>query len=135
MLTDAGPLVALINDRDQNHSAAQNYVNSQKGISLFTVCPALAEALHLLGRNGGYPYQKRLLEQIQEENLQIHHLTTEQEKEAGKLMGKYQDRPMSYADASLMILAQDRGETRIFTFNSDFRFYRLAKGSVLKVLP
>ena len=135
MLTDAGPLVALINNRDQNHPAAQNYLDSQKGISLSTACPALAEALHLLGRIGGYPYQDRLLNQIQEETLQIHHLTAEQEKEAYKLMAKYQDRPMSYADASLMILAQDHQETRIFTFDSDFRFYRLANGSVLETRP
>ena len=135
MLTDAGPLVALINKRDQNHPAAQDFLNQQKEKALRTTCAALTEALYLLGRAGGHPYQQSLLDQIEEETLHIHHLPPELEKEIGPLMAKYQDRPMSYADATLMLCAQARKETRIFTFDSDFRFYRRKDGSVLEIVP
>ena len=135
MLTDAGPLIALINDRDQYHAAAQEAVNALKENKLFTACPCLVEALRLLGQAGGYRYQCRLLDQVDKQTLQIHHLTAQEEKRVAQLMEQYRDRPMSYADASLVALAEARRIRQIFTFDSDFHFYRLADGSPLEVLP
>lgn len=43
-----------------------------------------------------------------------------------ELMGKYSDRPMDFADASLVALAERLSLTRIFTVaRSDFSTYRL----------
>lgn len=45
-----------------------------------------------------------------------------------ELMIKYSDTPMSYADASLVLLAEQLGDYDIFTTDSDFLFYRIRKG-------
>jgi predicted nucleic acid-binding protein len=51
------------------------------------------------------------------------------------LMGKYKDRPMDLADASLVAAAEARQVNRIFTLDSDFRFYRLNDKDSFEVIP
>ncbi len=41
------------------------------------------------------------------------------------LMGKYRDRPMDLADATLVLAAEDTGLRQILTLDSDFLFYRI----------
>ena len=51
------------------------------------------------------------------------------------LMEQYQDRPMDLADASLVALAETRGDGRVFSIDSDFYVCRLADGTALEVVP
>ena len=44
-----------------------------------------------------------------------------------ELMGKYRDRPMDLADASLIVATERLG--RIFTIDRDFHIYHLPDGS------
>ena len=135
MLTDTGPLVALFNDRDQYHDPALRFVQAYGETPLTTLCPCLTEAMRLLGQKKGWLYQKKLADMIQKKKLESLHLQRPEELRALELMKKYADRPMSYADAALIAVAENRKETKIFTFDSDFRFYRLKNGSVLETLP
>jgi predicted nucleic acid-binding protein len=50
-------------------------------------------------------------------------------------MEKYHDVPMDLADASLIAVAEARDLKEVFSFDSDFRIFRLANGSVLEVVP
>ena len=50
-------------------------------------------------------------------------------------MGKYADRPMDLGDASLVALAEERDERRIFTFDADFLVYRLGGRRAFEVVP
>ena len=50
-------------------------------------------------------------------------------------MDKYRDLPMDLADASLVAVAEERGLSRVFTLDSDFRVYRLARGRSFTVIP
>ena len=47
---------------------------------------------------------------------------------------KYQDRPMDFADASLVALAESQGLKRIFTLDSDFYIYRINDREAFDVL-
>ena len=135
MLTDAGPLAAFIDRRDQYHQAAQRAFAALGDEPLLTTCACFAEAMHLLGDSGGYRYQSVLLDMARRGLLQIHHLTAEEEIRAFALLEQYRDRPMDYADASLVAVAESRQIMRILTFDSDFRFYRMQDGATLEVLP
>ena len=135
MLTDAGPLIALFNDQDQYHALAYRFVEDYGEKPLTTLCPCLTEAMQLLGKKKGWLYQQKLACMIRKGKLTALHLQPKEELRALELMKQYRDRPMSFADAPLIAVAETRGETQIFTFDSDFRFYRLANGSVLETLP
>lgn len=135
MLTDAGPLAAFIDRRDQYHPPAQRALAMQGDEPLLTTCPCFAEAMHLLGDSGGYRHQSLLLSLVHQGLLQIHHLTPQQEVRAFALLEQYRDRPMDYADASLIATAESLNLTRILTFDSDFLFYRRQDGSTLEILP
>jgi len=41
------------------------------------------------------------------------------------LIRKYSDMPMDFADASIVLLAEDTGMRRILTIDSDFAVYRI----------
>ncbi|EMJ87271.1 putative toxin-antitoxin system, toxin component, PIN family [Leptospira meyeri serovar Semaranga str. Veldrot Semarang 173] len=45
-------------------------------------------------------------------------------------MDKYADRPMDFADASLMTISEAYEIQNIFTLDSDFRFYKSKKESL-----
>jgi predicted nucleic acid-binding protein len=42
---------------------------------------------------------------------------------------------MDFADASLVVVAEERGLDRIFTLDSEFRIYRLARGRAFTIIP
>lgn len=50
-------------------------------------------------------------------------------------MSQYADRPMDLADATLVAVAEARNETRIFTLDEDFRFYRLKGRKAFELIP
>ena len=50
-------------------------------------------------------------------------------------MAKYADVPMDLADATLVALAEERDENRIFTLDGDFRVYRLHGRRAFDIVP
>lgn len=50
-------------------------------------------------------------------------------------MAKYADRPMGLADATLVALAEERGERRIFTLDTDFQVYRIHGRLHFEIVP
>ena len=135
MLTDAGPLVGLLDKADQHHAAAQAVLRNNPEVKLVTPCPSLTEAMQLLSRHPYAQAQKQLAGMVERGELLIHYPRPAELLRILALMERYADRPMSYADAALIAAAETRKETRIFTFDSDFRFYRLANGAFLETLP
>ena len=51
-----------------------------------------------------------------------------------ELMEQYRDRPMDFADASLVLLAEQTGYRQILTLDSDFFFYRIHGRESFEVL-
>ena len=62
-------------------------------------------------------------------------LSLEQEREPViSLMRKYDDKPMSFADACLLRMSELFPDHRVFTLDSDFRFYRKSNRRVVPLL-
>ena len=134
-LTDTGPLVALVNEYDPNHTACAAAAKMLPAGPLLTTWPCFTEAMYLLFRAGGYPAQASLWQMRSSNQLGLHDLTVYEVDRMVSLMDKYRDTPMDLADASLVATAERIGAKRVFTLDGDFRIYRLANGSAFKIVP
>jgi predicted nucleic acid-binding protein len=133
-LIDTGPLVALIDTRDPLHRAATRALREEPG-RVVTTWAVVAEALYLLGRGRDPWYgQQPLVERIASDAIVVPDFTAALGARSLALMAEYADLPMDFADASLVALAEARGDRRIVTFDSDFRVYRTAGGQPLAIL-
>lgn len=135
ILTDTGPLIALLDRRDSYHEICVGMLDTLPPEPMLTTWPCLTEAMHILGSIGGYRYQSVLWKLVIDGNLEIHDLTPFETNEMNRLMKKYQDTPMDLADASLVALAESMKFRQIFTIDSDFLIYRLSDGSMLETVP
>lgn len=135
ILTDTGPLVALINRNDPNHPRCVAATKQLPSAALVTTWPCFTEAMYLLFRAGGYPAQAALWYWRARGQLILHHLTEAEVDRMAVLMNKYRDRPMDLADTSLVAVAESLKQSGLFTLDSDFHIYRLADGSALASIP
>jgi len=135
ILTDTGPLIALLDKRDNYHQNCIDALNTMPPETLLTTWPCFTEAMHILGAVGGYRYQSFLWKMVEDVKLKLHDLTFSEIEEMNQSMEKYQDTPMDLADASLVVLAESMKFRQIFTIDSDFHIYRLSNGSMLEVIP
>lgn len=135
ILTDAGPLVAILDRRDPYHERCIAAARPLGDLPLLTTLPCFGEALYLLGVSGGYRFQAELWNMRSLGNLFLHDLTTAELDRASVLMEKYKDSPMDFGDASLVAAAESRSLRQVFTLDRHFLYYRLADGSVLESIP
>jgi predicted nucleic acid-binding protein len=134
ILTDAGPLVALGDAGDARHALCVRTAATLIP-PFFTTWPSFTEALHILGSRCGWPEQQGLWRLQQTGRLELAELSDAATRRAAELMGKYADLPMDLADATLVALAEERDERRIFTLDSAFHVYRLHGRRAFEVLP
>jgi uncharacterized protein len=132
-LTDAGPLVALIDADEQDHDACRRTL-ADLSLPLVTSWPAFTEAMYLLGR-AGLPGQAALWRLALSERLEVVDLSEAALARSAVLMAKYADLPMDLADATLVALAEELGETVIFALDIDFSVYRLHGRRVFRTVP
>lgn len=134
ILTDTGPMVALIDPNDSYHTESVRISQTLGTEVMLTTWPCFTEAMHLLGRAGGHHFQNGLWDMRRVGRLVIHPTSEYEADRMDDLMKQYRDRPMDLADASLIAAAESRSLGRLFTFDSDFFYYRLSDGSVLEVV-
>ena len=133
-LTDAGPLIALIDAGEPDHDRCRITIE-QLELPLLTSWPAFTEAIDLLGRAAGWPGQQALWKLITRDALRISELDQPLALRCAELMERYRDDPMDLADASLVAIAEARNLRLIFTLDDHFRFYRLSNRRHLAVVP
>jgi len=135
ILTDAGPLVAILDRGETHHQACIDCLAQLTG-PLLTTWPAFAEAMYLLGEAGGWKGQAALWSLEDRGDLEIAEQSPEDRQRMRAFMEKYSDRPMDLADASLVVLAESRGLRDIFTLDhADFRTYRLHRRQTFRLWP
>lgn len=132
ILTDAGPLVALLDRGEPDHLKCEAASVRLHG-PLLTTWPAFTEAIYLLGQARGWIAQEPLWRLLRRGDLIVE--MPRQSERIATLMSKYQSVPMDLADASLVALAEERGLTTIFTLDRDFRIYRLSRGRAFTIIP
>ena len=135
ILTDTGPIVALINRNDPNHPSCLAATRRLSGRRMTTTWPCFTEAMYLLHRAGGHRAQAALWNLLRDGLLILHELSPEERERMSQLMEKYRDQPMDLADASIVAVAERLGTCRLFTLDSDFHVYRLADGSAFEMVP
>ena len=133
-LTDAGPLVALIDADEADHGVCTLVLDGLR-LPLVTTWPAFTEAMYLLSRAGGQQGSGALWKLALSGRLDIATLSPKALARSAQLMAKYADRPMDLAGATLVALAEERGDRQIFTLDSDFEIYRLHGRLRFEIIP
>jgi hypothetical protein len=133
LLVDAGPLVALLHKDDQDHAICVDVLKRLREPLLTTWMP-ITEAMYLLGFS--MEAQCALLKMIERGMLQVLSLEVDDLPSIRKLMRKYADLPMDFADATLVQVAKRLGVDQIFTLDRrDFAVYRLGRGKAFSIIP
>ncbi len=135
MLTDTGPLVALIHTQDAHHARCWQVVDALPPGGMLTPDACVTEAMHLLFRAGGYPLQARLWQVWRTGLLRVHSTGEAEYARRAALMETFRDAPMDYADAALVAAAEVLGQRRVFTLDRHFYAYRTADGGAFEVIP
>jgi predicted nucleic acid-binding protein len=130
---DAGPLVAVLNERDRFHDWAKERLQ-EADAPLLTCEAAIAEACHILRDTEGAG--EAILDLVRDEHLRIPYRIEDDAGSIAKLMRRYANVPMSLADACLVQMAEMAPRIPVLTLDRDFRVYRLSRGRpLLAILP
>jgi len=130
---DTGPWVALIDRSEARHGQCVQWFETFKG-EIFSTEAVLTEVLYLL--NFSQQAQAAAMDFVLEGAIALVPASLESLGAAKRLMKKYADLPMDFADATLVRLAQDLSIHHIATFDrKGFGIYRLSGGKAFVVLP
>jgi len=121
VLTDSGPLVALLDRSDSFHEWAREQFNHIT-YPIWTCEGAIAEACHLLEASRVPP--RGALELIERRIVSIDFSLAKATDRVLALMKKYADTPMDFVDACLVAMTEARRDCRLITIDADFRIYR-----------
>jgi predicted nucleic acid-binding protein len=132
-LADTGALLACLDRSDRWHQRCRDALN-QIRLPLATSSAVLTELFHLLGDNA------RDVELawsfIRSGAVTVLPIADRDLPDIEALMHKYRDRPMDFADATLVHLAQRESLTTVFTIDhDDFETYRVGGRKRLRILP
>lgn len=133
-LTDAGPLIALIDAGEPEHARCVDALEAL-ALPLLTTWPAFTEAIYLLGRSSGWLGQDALWRMLQRGALVLAALDDDIVRRTANLMKQYKDHPMDLADATLVAVAEADGLRTIFTLDDHFRSYELRGHRLFDVVP
>lgn len=122
VLIDTGPLIALFDRDDKYHTSIIEFIKNTNYRFISTTA-VLTETMYMLDFNTAV--QLNFLDWIMKEGVIIHEIKQSNIKRIIDLTKKYSDRPMDFADATLVIAAEERGIRQIISIDSDFDIYRL----------
>ena len=124
ILIDSGPMIALFDASDKYHQASIEFIKNNSA-ELITTLASITETLHLLGFSRHA--QADFLEWIYAGAIEIEVINSRDFQEIAKMMLKYADLPMDFADACLVFIADKLKIDTIATIDRDFDIYRLKK--------
>lgn len=126
-LLDTGPLVAYLVAGDRAHAEVVERLDGFTG-ELFTTSAVITEAMHFVAPSPDGP--GLLADLVAATGLSVFDLTQPAPLlEAASLMRKYSDTPMDFADATLVLLADQLGVLEILTLDRrGFTVFRTRRG-------
>ena len=121
VLIDSGAIVAALRKRDQHHMWAKSHLEAFTDPCV--TCEAvISESFFLLE---GAKYGKSRLASMLERGIIVSDFAFAAHcDETLRLLRRYDETPMSFADACLVRMAELYNDAVIFTTDSDFRIYR-----------
>jgi predicted nucleic acid-binding protein len=129
-IIDTGPLVAILNRREEHHEWVKGRLRDVPP-PLLTCEAVMTEAAFLLRRVAGG--SSALMSLLARQAVRIAFRLDDEHEQVARLMTKYADVPMSLADACLVRMSEALPRARVMTFDSDFRVYRRASRQVVPV--
>jgi predicted nucleic acid-binding protein len=126
-LVDTGPLVAYLDAADPHHARVSAALDTFSGRAITT--PAVVtEAMHFVGGTRGGA--RALAELVERSGMTVYDMCQPAEVcEAARLMERYGDTPMDFADATLVLLADVLEAFDVLTLDRrGFSTYRTAAG-------
>lgn len=131
-ILDTGPWVALIDRSESKHDTCVEWLSGYRD-KLYSTEAVLTEVLYLL--NFSSKAQAAAIDFVLESVVEIVPLSIESLKTSKRLIEKYADLPMDYADATIVGLAMDSGiNTAVTLDRKDFSIYRL-KNKPFVIIP
>lgn len=131
-LIDSGPLVALVTKRDPWRTRCLAAIIGSK-LPLVTTAAVLTEAFYFVHR-----HEQRVKElwAIVNSSTTVSPITDEDLPALEALMIRYVDRPMDFADATLVHVAERESISTILTIDhDDFETYRFGRNRKFRILP
>ena len=133
LLLDTGAFVALVDRSEDRHADCVAVLERWRGLVLTTE-PVLTETLHLVGPR--WRAQKICLDFVLRGAFVLVPSSRATLARAAALMEQYQDVPMDYADATLVVLAEDVATHRVFTLDKrGFSTYRIRGKKLFEIAP
>ncbi len=128
---DTGPVIAILNKRDEHHLWATDKT-SQIENDLVTTSIIIAEAFYILKK---LPKGIEGLFQIIEEGfIKVEESYPKNMVFIHELVLKYDDIDASIGDISLLSIIDDPKHSKVFTLDYDFHIYRDKKGKPLDLI-
>jgi predicted nucleic acid-binding protein len=133
LLLDTGALISLLDRSQPLHRQCTEFFEEWRGLVVSTEA-VLTESTHLLGRTHGG--REACLEFFLAGAATLVPASLESLRRCKALMKKYEDLPMDFADATLVVLAEDLGSDLVFTTDQrDFEVYRAGGRHRFQVFP
>ncbi|MGQ0671912.1 MAG: type II toxin-antitoxin system VapC family toxin [Hyphomicrobium sp.] len=133
VLADTGALLAFVGRRDKWHERCKAEF-AQVRLPLVTTYPVLTELFHLANRC--YRSTAAVLPLLHTELFAMAPVGTADLPALHTLMTRYADRPMNFADATLVHVAQREQISTILTVDhDDFETYRIGRNRKFRILP
>jgi len=131
VLCDTGPLVGFFNRRDQYHLWAREQF-ALLADPLITCEAVISEAVFLLESAGVSP--DRIFDAVERRQLSVDFIASDHWPDLRRLIRKYADFPMSFADASLVRMSELVPNCQVFTTDRHFRHYRRNGREIIPLL-
>lgn len=129
-LIDANAIVAIVDANDKWHRRCRDALDDT-AVPLATSAAVVGEVFHLLEAHEVEPAWRLLASGL----VTLLPIGDADAPDLRRLMLKYADRPMDFADATLVRLAEREGLSTILTVDRDFEVYRIGGRKAFRVLP
>ncbi len=131
ILIDAGPLYALVNQREFYHHWAT--AQAARLDPPYYTCEAVISEAHFLLKKV-YKGSRELNKMIADGGIVLAFSYADHIDRVNELMETYTNVPMSFADACLVRMAERYTDGQLFTTDGDFRIYRKNQTEPLDVI-
>ena len=133
VLVDTGPLVALFDPSDRDHEACTDALARLGRSRLLTTLAVVTETTYLLAFSG--QAQRAILQFVGSGAIELADLNAAQLGRAAALMEQYEDLPMDFADATLIVIAESERTQTVFTLDRrHFSIYKAGR-KPFRLLP